>query len=137
MKGAELQQAIYDALTGDVTLMALITGVFADVQQPNLPEDDSSFPYVVIGQDTLREESTKTDNGVIATVQIDVWSRQNNVTEAKDIGTAVYNVLQKGNLTISGAHHILTRSIGQEYTTDPDGHTKRGLLTFSVLYDEV
>ena len=137
MKGAELQQSIYDALTGDVTLMALITGVFADVQQPNLPEADADFPYVVIGQDNLVTFDTKTDNGVRALVQMDVWSRENNLTEAKDVGSAVYSVLQKGSLTISGAHHILTRAVGQDYSTDPDGHTKRGLLTFSVLYDEI
>ena len=137
MKGAELQESIYDALTGDVTLMALITGVYADVQQPNLPEDDSLFPYVVIGQDSLATFDTKTENGVRALTQIDVWSRQNNLTEAKDVGTAVYDVLQKGVLTISGAHHILTRAVGQDYSTDPDGHTKRGLLTFTVIYDEI
>ena len=137
MRGKELQEAIYAALTGDVTLMALITGVYADIQQPNLPEDDSNFPYVVIGADNLAEDSTKTDNGVRALVQIDVWSRQNNLTEAKDVGTAVYNVLQKGSLAITGAHHILTRAVGQDYSTDPDGHTKRGLLTFTVLYDEI
>ena len=137
MRGKELQEAIYAALTGDVTIMALITGVYADIQQPNLPEDDSAFPYVVIGQDSLAEDSTKTENGVRALVQVDVWSRQNNLTEAKDVGTAVYDVLQKGSLTITGAHHILTRAVGQDYSTDPDGHTKRGLLTFTVLYDEI
>jgi hypothetical protein len=137
MKGAQLQQSIYDALTGDVTLMALITGVFADVVQPNLPENDANFPYVVIGQDTLSPFDTKTDNGTNALCQIDVWSRQNNLTEAKNVGTAVYDVLQKGSLTISGAHHILTRAVGQAYSTDPDGHTKRGLLTFTVMYDEI
>ena len=137
MRGKELQESIYAALTGDVTLMSLITGVEADIQQPNLPEAAANFPYVVIGQDTLAEASTKTDNGVKALVQIDVWSRQNNLTEAKDVGTAVYDVLQKGSLTITGAHHILTRAVGQDYSTDPDGHTKRGLLTFTVLYDEI
>ena len=53
MRGAELQQAIYDALTGDATLMALITGVYADIEPPNLPEANTDFPYVVIGQDSL------------------------------------------------------------------------------------
>jgi len=114
--------------------MALITGVYADIQQPNLPEDDSAFPYVVIGQDSLAEDSTKTFDGVNALVQIDVWSRQRNLTEAKDIGSAIYSALQKQPLTIVGADHIATRGVGQDYSTDPDGVTKRGLLTFSVLY---
>ena len=137
MKGAELQTAIYGALTGDVTLMALITGVFSDVVQPNLPEADSDFPYVVIGQDSFAPFDTKTNDGASAQVQVDVWSRQNDLLEVKNIGTAVYDVLQKGSLTITGANHILTRAVGQDYSTDPDGHTKRGLLTFTVLYDDI
>ena len=137
MKGRQLQESIYAALTGDVTLMAIINGVFADVEPPNLPEDDTEFPYVVLGKDTLATFDTKTDNGVQALVQIDVWSRQNNLTEAKDIGSAVYDVLQKGSLAITGAHHILTRAVGQDYKTDPNGHDKHGILTFTVLYDEI
>ena len=77
MNADNLQRALYDALTGDVTLMALITGVYADVQQPDLPESDSNFPYVVIGQDNLSPFDTKTDNGASALCQLDIWSRQN------------------------------------------------------------
>ena len=137
MKGRQLQQGIYDALTGNGALMAIITGVYADIQPPNLPEDDAAFPYVVIGNDSLAASDTKTTNGVRAALQIDVWSRQNNLTEAKDVGSAVYDVLQKADLAIEGANHILTRATGQDYSTDPDGHTKRGLLTFVVLYDGI
>ena len=137
MNAEYLQAAIYDTLTGDAALMALITGVYADVQQPNLPEDDSDFPYVVIGQDNLSPFDTKTDNGASALCQIDVWSRQNNLTEAKAVGSAVYNVLQKGSLTITDAEHVLTRSESAVYSKDPDGQTKRGMLMFRVMYDEI
>lgn len=137
MRAADLQRSIYGALTGDATLMALITGVYADVQQPDLPEADSDFPYVVIGQDNLSPFDTKTDNGASALCQIDVWSRQNNLTEVKEIGSAIYNVLQKGALTIVGAHHVLTRIEGETYSKDPDGQTKRGMIMARVVYDEI
>ena len=137
MNAENLQRALYNALTGDATLMALITGVYADVQQPNLPEDDSDFPYVVIGQDNLTPFDTKTDNGASALCQIDVWSRSNNLIEVKTIASAIYAVLQKGSLTIADADHVLTRIESQSFSKDPDGQTKRGMVMARVVYDEI
>lgn len=137
MRAADLQRSIYGALTGDATLMALITGVYADVRQPDLPEADSDFPYVVIGQDNLSPFDTKTDNGASALCQIDVWSRQNNLTEAKDVASAIYAILQNGSLTITGADHILTRVESETFSSDPDGQTKRGMCMYRVIYDEI
>ncbi len=137
MNSANLQIAIYDALTGDATLMALITGVYADVEQPDLPESEADFPYVVIGQDNLTPFDTKTDHGASALCQIDIWSRQNNLTEAKAVAKAIYDVLQKGSLTIADAHHILTRVESETFSKDPDGETKRGMCMYRVIYDEI
>lgn len=137
MKGAQLQAAIYSALTGDPTLMGLITGVYADVIQPNLPENDADFPYVVIGKDNLSPFDTKTSNGSNALCQLDIWSRENNLLEVKKIASAIYDVLQKGSLTISGADHVLTRIESEVFSVDPDGHTKRGMVMARVMYDEI
>jgi len=137
MNEANLQRAIYAKLTNDAALMALIKGVYADVQQPNLPEDGASFPYVVIGQDTITSWDTKTDDGGNALCQIDVWSRQNNLLQAKDVGGAVYNALHQTSLSITGAEHVLTTVETATYSKDPDGHTKRGMVMVRVLYDEI
>lgn len=137
MNSENLQRALYDDLVSDPVLSALITGIYADVQQPNLPEDDSAFPFVVIGKDNLSPFDTKTDNGASALCQIDVWSRENNLTECKAISSAIYDTLQKGSLTISGAHHILTRVESMVFSIDPDGHTKRGMVMARVVYDEI
>jgi len=136
MKTHNLQHAIYNALTGDAPLMALITGVYADVEQPNLPEEDGDFPYITFGKDVASMYDTKTKNGATALCQIDIWSRQNNLIEAKEIADAVYSVLQKGSLAITGANHIATRIERQEFTLDPDGQTKRGMVMARVVYDE-
>ena len=137
MNAENLQRALYNALTGDGALMALITGVYADVQQPNLPEDDSDFPYVVIGKDNISPFDTKTDWGASALCQIDVWSRQRNLIEAKEIASAIYDALQGQPLSITDAHHILTRTESQVFSSDPDGVTKRGMVMARILYDEI
>lgn len=137
MNGDNLQRAIYAALTGDAALMALITGVYADVQQPNLPEDNAAFPYVTIGQDNLSPFDTKTDNGTTAVCQIDVWSRENNLLEVKAIGAAIHAALHHQSLTITGANHVLTVVETATYSKDPDGQTKRGMVMVRVIYDEI
>lgn len=137
MNEENLQRAIYAALTGDAALMALVTGVHVDVQQPNLPEDAAAFPYVVMGQDNITSWDTKSDNGGNALCQIDVWSRQNNLLEVKAIGSAIHAALHMQPLTITGAEHVLTAVETSTYSKDPDGHTKRGMVMVRVLYDEI
>ena len=137
MKGAALQRAIYSALDADISLQELVTGVYADVQQPNLPENDAEFPYVVIGADRLNRWDTKTNLGASADCQIDIWSRENNLIEAKEIGSAIYGALHYQPLTIVGADHVQTLCNSMSFTTDPDGQTKRGLILVNVIYDGI
>jgi hypothetical protein len=134
MNGENLQSAIYGALTSDATLMALVTGVYADVQQPIDSGSNTPFPYVTIGSDNLGSWDSKTFFGTEALCQIDIWSRQNNYTEAKQIGSAITDVLHQQPLTIANASHVLTTQQSATYSKDPDGHTKRGMLMFRVVF---
>ncbi len=137
MKLDALQQGIYDKLTGDAGLVAAVTGIHVDVEQADLPEDDTRFPYISFGNDQGTYWDNKTHFGVSALCQIDVWSRQNNLKEAKGLGAAIHAILHHTPLTIAGAAHIMTVVESETYTKDQDGHTKRGLLLVRVLYDEI
>lgn len=134
MNEDNLQRAIYSKLTNDSALMALITGVYADVQQPSDAGSDSVFPFVTIGIVTCVPFDTKTTFGTEAICQIDAWSRSNNLTEVKKIGSAIHDALHHTALTISGASHTMTVQQSSAYTKDQDGHTKRGLLQFRVVF---
>jgi len=134
MNGENLQRAIYDKLTGDASLMALIDGVYADVQQPLDAGSDAPFPYVTIGSDSLSSWDSKTFLGTEALCQIDIWSRANNFLEAKAIGSAIVDALHHQPLTITGGSHVLTVQQSSVYSKDPDGHTKRGMLMFRVVF---
>jgi hypothetical protein len=123
-------------MIGDTALMAVVQGVHVDVEQPNLPEDDAAFPYITFGGDTLNAFDTKTDDGFNALCQIDIWSRQNNLTQAKEIGQLLHDLFHHQDLTITGYNHIISLIESQAYSKDPDGHTKRGLILMRVLYDE-
>ena len=121
MNGENLQRAIYDKLIGNATLMGLIDGVYADVQQVLDSGSDIPFPYVTIGSDSLATWDSKTFFGTDALCQIDVWSRANNFLEAKEIGSAITDVLHQQPLTIQDADHTITvlRKTASRSTTLP------------------
>ena len=137
MNGANLQQSLYDAMIGDTALMAVVQGVYSDVQQPNLPENDAAFPYITFGTDTLTAFDTKTDDGTNALCQVDIWSRQNDLIEVKQIAQLLHDLFHHQDLTITGANHIITLQESADFTRDPDGHTKRGLVLLRILYDQI
>jgi hypothetical protein len=135
MKADALQKAIYGVLTGNAPLMAAVEGVYDKVPQAAQSEDDGDFPFVVIGRDDLSPADTKTSNGISATCQVHIWSRYEGMKEIKQISGLIYGLLQKGSLTITGAHHILTRFTGDTFYDDPDGKTRHAVLFFEVRYD--
>jgi hypothetical protein len=137
MLADELQDAIYSKLTGDTPLMALITGVYVDVEQPDFPEEESVFPYITFGDDSISNWDTKTNNGASAICQIDTWSRTNNLIEAKQIGKAIYRALHKQDLTFATAEHVNTVVESQSYSKDPDGKSKHGITLVRVIYDQL
>lgn len=134
MNAENLQRAIYSALTSDVDLMALVTGVYAQQEQGDDSESPLVFPYVIIGDDDFDDASTKDTNGTQATAIIHVWSRERNYLVNKSVADAVYNVLQHQPLTIVGANHIDTVIVGQTFEKDPDGVTKHGVMNAQIMY---
>ena len=135
MKADALQTAIYSALTGNAALMAAIVAVYDHVPQAAESEDNSAFPFVVIGRDVLSPMDTKTSNGIDAVCQVHIWTRHKGMKEAKQIHGLVYDVLHLGDLSISGANHIATRFVGDTFYDDPDGATRHAVMTFGVTYD--
>ena len=132
-----LQTAIYSKLTGDTDVMAIAQSVSVDVEQPANPEDESAFPFITLGRDDATPWDTKTNFGVTALCQIDIWSRSNNFLEAKQLASAIWTALHHRPLAIANADHVMTVLESTSYSDDPDGHTKRGMLIFRVTYDNI
>lgn len=140
MQSAALQAALFSALTGDATLVALLsdqwgaTAIFSDVPQADESEADDMFPYITFGAETVTEMDDKTQAGGNALVQINAWTRTADYDEAKQIADRIHAVLHKGSLTISGANHIATRMESIAFDLDPDGSTRRALMLFRITY---
>lgn len=126
----DLQTAIYNALTGDVTLMAAITGVYDFVPQ------DTSYPYVTIGDDDYSWFGTMGVDGGEYTVQIDTWTQIEGRKQCKDVMKLISNVLHNGSLTITDNYHVSTRLDFQETIKEADAFTYHGTQRYTVILRE-
>jgi len=137
MNTGNLQRALYAKMTGNATLMALIKGVYAQVEQSLDAELGSAFPYVTFGKDRPASWDTKTNFGAAVSVQIDVWSRSRNYIEGKDIADEIWRTLHHTPLTITGANHTMTVVSSASWINDPDGLTKHGVIIANVFYSDI
>jgi hypothetical protein len=142
MKTDALQTAIFDRLRNSAPLMAALStawntdALFSDVPEVE-GDDDSYFPYISFGPDVAAPWNTKSSLGAEVSVQIDIWSRQSDFTEAKAIASLVYDRLERQPLTIAGAHHVTTDIQSITTALDPDGRTRRALILMTVIYDDI
>ena len=127
----ELQKAIFAKLDGSIVgLSAANISVFDDV-----PEN-TSYPYVVIGEETAINNGSKDLDGLEYTLTVPVWSNYRGRREIKEIMQSVYENLHDTAITVTGASLVNVR---QEFNTtlaENDGITRHGVMRFrAVVFD--
>jgi hypothetical protein len=132
----EIQKAVYNALSTNAPLMAVVKGVYDSVPQSEDSGKDSDFPYVTVGDDTTLDWDTDTSLGKEATITIHTWSRYRGRTELKQIQGLVYNALHLVNLNVVGYDTVLCLSEFAESMMDPDGLTRHGVQRFRMIIDK-
>lgn len=127
-----VQQIVFDALDGAVSCT-----VYDDV--PFLPEGqpDDRFPYIVIGNDTVRAWDTDDTKGANATVTIHVWSRAAGFKECKTIMGEVYDLLNRGMLSKSGYQIVDSLFEFSETMLDSDGETRHGVARYRITIQAI
>lgn len=123
-----LQTAIYSALSGDSNLTSTLScGVYDDT-----PEE-SAFPYIVIGEDTTTDYSTKDVDGGATTMTVHVWSQYKGSKETKNIIDRVHTLLHDSALSQSGFNLVNMRYEFSDIIRDPDGVTRHGIIRFRAI----
>jgi hypothetical protein len=127
-----VQKAIYDRLTGDGTLMALIEGVYDQV-----PEH-KTFPWVRIGDHLSTPDNDLTSFGREITETIHVWTRTRRNSQGQQIAARIGELLdhQERELDVAG-HRVV--SIRQEYDQalpDPDPQIRHHVLRFRIQTEQ-
>lgn len=135
MRTAELQQAVYDRLTGDANLMAAITGVYTTAPQSSEPEEDTAFPYVTINLVGVRNDDDKDENAISADVDIHLWARSQSALAWRDIADMIYDRMHRCDLSVTGANVIECDFQSRIDMQDPHSlRTWHVVQTFTVLY---
>lgn len=124
-----VQTIVYQALTLDAEVMALVTGVFDAVPQ------GQAFPYVTLGEDNHNEWDTVTSLGSDASITVHTWSRERGRKETKAIQGEIYDALHRAEMTHPGYRIVSIDWEGSQSFMDADGLTRHGVQTFRILLE--
>jgi hypothetical protein len=114
--------------------------IFAKVSAIGYPTydhvpQDSTFPYIVIGDDTSIPWDTDDSLGSETTCTIHIWSRHRGRKEVKEITKALYEALHRADIPIIGGALVESQAEFAESFMDTDGLTRHGVVRFRLIVD--
>jgi hypothetical protein len=128
-----LQQLVYARLIAFAGVTALVGQRVYDA--PNLKT--VTFPYVSFGPSDIVTDDADCIDGVIETLQIDVWSRRSGgKQEAKQIANAVKAALHDFHAEPAAGALVSLRVATIRIFNDPDGITTHGVVTVEAIMEE-
>lgn len=124
-----LQQSIFSTLTANATVNALLgpNRIFDDVPQ------GSPLPYLTLGQTTVRDWSTGTEDGNEHILTLHVWSDARGKKQASEIVGAIRTALHDQPLTLVGHRLVNLRHEFSEARREPDGATIHAIARFRAV----
>lgn len=124
-----LQQSIVSTLSSDASVVAALGGprIYDDTPQP------AAFPYVTIGQTTVRDADGDTASADEHIVTLHVWSRVQGRREALTIIGELRRCLHDQSLTLADHNLINLRHEFSEARRDRDGETIHGIARFRAV----
>lgn len=125
-----LQQAVYSTLNGASLLDEAgnaIGGVYDDVPEGKV------YPYVVIGEETQSNISTKSSDLHEHTLTIHVWSQYRGRKEIKVIMKQIYDSLHNNAITVTGASLVDIKQEFEQTLMESDGITRHGVMRFRAV----
>jgi len=129
----ELQKSVFSALNGgSITDHAgtAIAGVFDDV-----PEG-TAYPYVLVGEETLSDNSSKDKDIFEHTLTIHIWSQYRGRRDIKVIMKQVHDLLHDSSLSVNGASMVNMRQEFQTTLLEGDGITRHGVMRFRAVVSD-
>jgi len=143
----DLTQAIYDALSGDATLVSLLStyggaspsapAIFTEWPVP----EDAARPYVVsegevvaVPFDELSDGGSPTYHlGIDVLRDVYVFTDKRSGDDVEAIARRIRTVLHKQPLTIPDGSHIMTRCVSGPVPAPTDDTLRGRVLTFRIV----
>lgn len=126
------QELVFTALNGN------LTGCGVTDSPAFLPEGapSTSFPYCVIGNDTVRAWDTDDTRGAEITLTLHFWSRAAGFRPVRALMDQAYGLLNRAVLTKTG--YSITDCLFEfsDVMSEPDGVTKHGVQRYRLTIRE-
>lgn len=129
---AALQAAIYQHLSGNGALTALVGTAIFDAAPPGRV----AGTYVSLGPETVRDQSDKTGHGASHDIVISVVSDAAGFATAKAAAGAVSDALTDPALTLSRGHLVSLSFLRAEARRVRNADIRRIDLTFRARVDD-
>jgi hypothetical protein len=129
--GWSLQQGIYSALTGSTAVTAHVGTRIYD----HVPQGTASIPkpFLVLGEDTQADWSTKSFDGQESTITLHAFSEYRGKKEVKQIADAMYQRLHNGTFSVSGQTLVLCQFEFADSFMESDGVTRHLVQRYRTL----
>ena len=129
-----LQEAIYGTLVSDPALSALIGTAIYDAPPPGQP---SLLPetYVLLGEERVKDGSTKTSDGAVHDLAISVVTRAEGFRGAKAVASAVCAALDDADLALTVGHLVALRFRSARVDRNTTRAPRRILLRFQAVVE--
>lgn len=127
----ELQRAIFQILSSDTDLQALVDTRIFDRVTPKTP-----FPYISFGPATTNEADAIDIMAGDHTFQIDVWSRNGGKIACKKICSLVRAALHEIDIELQVNALVLIRVLSIRVLDEPDGLTAHGIITINAIIED-
>lgn len=101
---APLQEAVFGALQDDASLAALISGRVYDAPPEALQA--SATPYVLIGDEQVRDRSSSTHSAARHDLVVSIYSDAAGFADAKAVAGAVSAALDGADLALAAGHLV-------------------------------
>lgn len=126
------QELVFAALNGQLTGCAVFDTA------PFLPEGApaTTFPYCVIGNDTVRSWDTDDTVGAEITITLHFWSRAQGFKQVKSLMDQAYGLLNRATLAKTGYVVVDCLFEFSDAMDDPDGMTKHGVQRYRITIEE-
>ena len=126
------QELVFAALNG------ALTGCAVYDTPPFLPEaaPATSFPYCVIGNDTVSAWDTDDSRGAEITLTLHFWSRAAGFKPVKALMDQAYSILHRATLAKAGYTVVDCLMEFSDTMSDPDGVTKHGVQRYRMTIQE-
>ena len=121
----DIQKAIYDTLLADVDLNNIVDSRIYD-----FTPDNTVFPYITIGEDTVGPYSTFDRFGQESIETIHVWSRYNGYAEVKTILDQIARLLGNKFIPIDNWYDVGCWYDSTTNLVEPDGITRHAVTRY-------